>query len=206
MVTLWGRNNSTNVKKVRWTLAELNMPYEQIMAGQSFGVNRDAAYLALNPNGLVPMLKDGDDVLWESNTIVRYLAAQYGADSLWQASPIQRAKSEKWMDWANETLSPVHRKILFGLVRTPAEQRNMAEIEAAIEACEPLLDILESTLAKQTWLSGETFGFGDIAVAPFVYNLLETVKTWQPRPHLARWYQQLAERPAFRDVVMIPVS
>ncbi len=206
MVTLWGRNNSTNVKKVRWTLAELNLPYEQIMAGQSFGVNRDAAYLALNPNGLVPMLKDGDDVLWESNTIVRYLAAQYGADSLWQASPIQRAKSEKWMDWANETLSPVHRKILFGLVRTPAEQRNMAEIEAAIEACEPLLDILESTLAKQTWLSGETFGVGDIAVAPFVYNLLETVKTWQPRPHLARWYQQLAERPAFRDVVMIPVS
>lgn len=206
MVTLWGRNNSTNVKKVRWTLAELNLPYEQIMAGQSFGVNRDAAYLALNPNGLVPMLKDGDDVLWESNTIVRYLAAQYGADSLWQASPIQRAKSEKWMDWANETLSPAHRKILFGLVRTPAEQRNMAEIEAAIEACEPLLDILESTLAKQTWLSGESFGVGDIAVAPFVYNLLETVKTWQPRPHLARWYQQLAERPAFRDVVMIPVS
>lgn len=206
MVTLWGRNNSTNVKKVRWTLAELNLPYEQIMAGQSFGVNRDAAYLALNPNGLVPMLKDGDDVLWESNTIVRYLAAQYGADSLWQASPIQRAKSEKWMDWANETLSPVHRKILIGLVRTPAEQRNMAEIEAAIEACEPLLDILESTLAKQTWLSGEAFGVGDIAVAPFVYNLLETVKTWQPRPHLARWYQQLAERPAFRDVVMIPVS
>ena len=206
MVTLWGRNNSTNVKKVRWTLAELNLPYEQIMAGQGFGVNRDAAYLALNPNGLVPMLKDGDDVLWEANTIVRYLAAQYGTDSLWQASPIQRAKSEKWMDWANETLSPVHRKILIGLVRTPAEQRNMAEIEAAIEACEPLLDILENTLAKQTWLSGEAFGVGDIAVAPFVYNLLETVKTWQPRPHLARWYQQLAERPAFRDVVMIPVS
>ncbi|MFV0263375.1 MAG: glutathione S-transferase family protein [Kluyvera sp.] len=206
MVTLWGRNNSTNVKKVRWTLAELKLPYEQIMAGQNFGVNRDAAYLALNPNGLVPMLKDGDDVLWESNSIVRYLAAQYGAESLWQASPIQRAKSEKWMDWANETLSPVHRKILFGLVRTPAEQRNMAEIEAAIEACEPLLAILDDTLAKQTWLSGETFGVGDIAVAPFVYNLMETVKTWQPHPHLARWYQQLADRPAFRDVVMIPVS
>ena len=118
MLTLWGRNNSTNVKKVRWTLAELGLPYEQIMAGQGFGVNRDAAYLALNPNGLVPMLKDGDDVLWESNSIVRYLAAQYGAESLWQAQPVQRAKSEKWMDWANETLSPVHRKILFGLVRT----------------------------------------------------------------------------------------
>lgn len=206
MLTLWGRNNSTNVKKVRWTLAELGLPYEQIMAGQEFGVNRDAAYLALNPNGLVPMLKDGDDVLWESNSIVRYLAAQYGAESLWQAQPVQRAKSEKWMDWANETLSPVHRKILFGLVRTPVEQRNMDEINAAIEACEPLLAILDNTLANQTWLSGDQFGVGDIAVAPFVYNVLETVKTWQPRPHLARWYQQLAERPAFRDVVMIPVS
>ncbi|MEZ2586621.1 glutathione S-transferase family protein [Kluyvera intermedia] len=206
MVTLWGRNNSTNVKKVRWTLAELGLPYEQIMAGQGFGVNHDADYLALNPNGLVPMLKDGDDVLWESNSIVRYLAAQYGADTLWQASPIQRAKSEKWMDWANETLSPTHRKILIGLVRTPAEKRNMAEIEAAIVACEPLLEILDNTLAQQTWLSGEQFGVGDIAAAPFVYNLLETVKTWQPRPHLARWYQQLADRPAFRDVVMIPVT
>ena len=206
MVTLWGRNNSTNVKKVRWTLAELGLPYEQIMAGQGFGVNHDAAYLALNPNGLVPMLKDGNDVLWESNSIVRYLAAQYGADTLWQASPIQRAKSEKWMDWANETLSPTHRKILIGLVRTPAEKRNMAEIEAAIVACEPLLEILDNTLAQQTWLSGEQFGVGDIAAAPFVYNLLETVKTWQPRPHLARWYQQLADRPAFRDVVMIQVS
>ncbi|WP_052284269.1 glutathione S-transferase family protein [Kluyvera genomosp. 1] len=206
MVTLWGRNNSTNVKKVRWTLAELGLPYEQIMAGQAFGVNSDAAYLALNPNGLVPMLKDGDDVLWESNSIVRYLAAQYGAQTLWQASPIVRAKSEKWMDWANETLSPVHRKILFGLVRTPVEQRNMAEIEAAIAACEPLLEILDNALATQTWLSGDKFGVGDIAVAPFVYNLLETVKTWQSRPNLARWYQQLADRPAFRDVVMIPVS
>ena len=110
------------------------------------------------------------------------------------------------MDWANETLSPVHRKILFGLVRTPVEKRNMAEIEAAMVACEPLFEILDNTLATQTWLSGDHFGVGDIAVAPFVYNLLETVKTWQPRPHLARWYQQLADRPAFRDVVMIPVS
>ena len=110
------------------------------------------------------------------------------------------------MDWANETLSPVHRKILIGLVRTPAEQRNMAEIEGAIVACEPLLAILDNTLAGQRWLSGDRFGVGDIAVAPFVYNLLETVNTWQPRPHLTRWYQQLAERPAFREVVMIPVS
>ncbi|VFS91798.1 Glutathione S-transferase GstB [Kluyvera cryocrescens] len=67
-------------------------------------------------------------------------------------------------------------KILFGLVRTPVEKRNMAEIEAAMVACEPLFEILDNTLATQTWLSGDHFGVGDIAVAPFVYNLLETVK------------------------------
>ena len=205
MITLWGRNNSTNVKKVRWTLAELNLPYEQIMAGLEFGVNHEPEYLALNPNGLIPMLKDGDAVLWESNTIVRYLAAQYGTDSLWPADPMTRAQAEKWMDWVNGTLAPVHRTILMGLVRTPVEKRNMTEINAAMTACEPLFEILDKALAKQPWLSGEQFGIADIAMAPTVYNLLETVKTWQPREHLQRWYQQLSERPAYRETVMLPV-
>lgn len=208
MITLWGRNNSTNVKKVRWTLEELELPYQQIMAGMEFGLNHDAEFLALNPNGLVPLLKDdeADIVLWESNTIVRYLVAQYGQGRLWQDSPATRAQGEKWMDWANDTLSPSHRLILMGLVRTPAEKRDHAAIEKAIAQCEPLLAMLDAELAKHRWLSGEEFGPADIAVAPFIYNLLETVKTWQPHPHLARWYQQLADRPAFQNVVMIPVT
>lgn len=80
MITLWGRNNSTNVKKVLLTLEELELPYEQILAGREFGINHDADFLAMNPNGLVPLLRDdeSDLILWESNAIVRYLAAQYG--------------------------------------------------------------------------------------------------------------------------------
>jgi glutathione S-transferase len=107
MITLWGRNNSTNVKKVRWVLEELDLPYEQILAGLEFGLNHDPEYLAMNPNGLVPLLKDDATgvVLWESNTIIRYLAAQYGVDRLWLAAPAQRAQGEKWMDWSNGTLS-----------------------------------------------------------------------------------------------------
>ena len=113
MITLWGRNNSTNVKKVLWTLEELELPYNQILAGGQHGGNRDADYLALNPNGLVPLLRDDetDVVLWESNTIVRYLAAQYGQKRLWIDAPAARAVGEKWMDWANQTLSPAHRVI-----------------------------------------------------------------------------------------------
>ncbi|HIF4662562.1 TPA: glutathione S-transferase family protein [Citrobacter koseri] len=208
MITLWGRNNSTNVKKVRWTLDELELPYTQILAGGQFGLNHDADYLAMNPNGLVPLLRDDetDVLLWESNTIVRYLAAQYGQKRLWVDSPARRAEGEKWMDWANQTLSPAHRVILMGLVRTPPEQRDQAVIDAGANVCDGLFGILDEALVSQTWFSGAEFGTADIAIAPFVYNLFNVGLSWTPRPHLERWYQQLTERPAFRKTVMIPVS
>ncbi|HHW9168707.1 TPA: glutathione S-transferase family protein [Salmonella enterica] len=208
MITLWGRNNSTNVKKVLWTLEELELPYDQILAGGKFGVNQDADYLAMNPNGLVPLLKDDetDLLLWESNAIVRYLAAQYGQNRLWVDNPARRAEGEKWMDWANQTLSPAHRVILMGLVRTPPEKRDQAAIEAGIEKCDSLFALLDDALARQPWFSGDNFGTGDIAIAPFVYNLLNVDLKWTPRLNLERWYQQLTERPAFRKVVMIPVT
>ncbi|MDU5714510.1 MAG: glutathione S-transferase family protein [Citrobacter freundii] len=184
MITLWGRNNSTNVKKVLWTLEELELPYNQILAGGQHGGNRDADYLALNPNGLVPLLRDDetDVVLWESNTIVRYLAAQYGQKRLWIDA------------------------ILFGLVRTPADQRDLAAIEASKQVCDNLFAILDNALADQSWFSGAEFGTADIAVAPFIYNLFNVGLSWTSRPHLERWYQQLTERPAFQKIVMIPVS
>lgn len=208
MITLWGRNNSTNVKKVLWTLEELELPYDQILAGGKFGVNQDADYLAMNPNGLVPLLKDDETelLLWESNAIVRYLAAQYGQNRLWVDNPARRAEGEKWMDWANQTLSPAHRVILMGLVRTPPEKRDQAAIEAGIEKCDGLFALLDDALARQPWFSGDNFGTGDIAIAPFVYNLLNVGLKWTQRPNLERWYQQLTERPAFRKVVMIPVT
>ncbi|WP_083005400.1 glutathione S-transferase family protein [Halomonas sp. GT] len=210
MITLWGRNNSTNVKKVRWVLEELELPFEQIPAGLEHGINNTPAYLAMNPNGLVPLLKDDatESVLWESNTIIRYLAAQYGQGNLWIDDPAKRAQAEKWMDWANNTLSPKHRVILLGYVRTPPQERDNNAIDAGILACERLFELLDNVLANQSqsWLSGDEFGLGDIAVAPFIYNLWNSGLTWQRRPNLERWYQQLAERPAFQNVVMIPVT
>lgn len=142
MITLWGRNNSTNVKKVRWVLEELDLPYQQILAGLEFGLNHDPEYLAMNPNGLVPLLKDDATgvVLWESNTIIRYLAAQYGVDRLWLAAPAQRAQGEKWMDWSNGTLSPAHRPVLMGLVkrrRSSATRRPSPRGSAPAKRCSP---------------------------------------------------------------------
>lgn len=163
MITLWGRNNSTNVKKVLWTLEELELPYDQILAGGKFGVNQDADYLAMNPNGLVPLLKDDETelLLWESNAIVRYLAAQYGQNRLWVDNPARRAEGEKWMDWANQTLSPAHRVILMGLVRTPPEKRDQAAIEAGIEKCDGLFALLDDALAASR-------GSPEITLAPAI--------------------------------------
>ncbi|XTZ37107.1 glutathione S-transferase family protein [Salmonella enterica] len=209
MITLWGRNNSTNVKKVRWLLDELELPYEHIMAGREFGLNHDPAYLKMNPNGLVPLLRDDNTgvILWESNTIVRYLAAQYGQRCLWIDAPAERAQGEKWMDWALSTLAPKHTTVLWGLVRTPPEQRDNAAIEAGKQELDHLFDMLDNALVNQTWLSGEAFGCGDIAVGPFIYNLYNIPGLdWRPRANLQRWYQQLCERPAFRNTVMIPVT
>lgn len=209
MITLWGRNNSTNVKKVRWLLDEPELPYEQILAGREFGLNHEADYLAMNPNGLVPLLRDDETgiVLWESNTIVRYLAAQYGQGRLWVDSPAARAEGEKWMDWALSTLSPNHGPLLQGLVRTPPEQRDNAALDACKKSVDALFALLDDVLAKQPWLSKEAFGCGDIAVGPFIYNLYNIPGLqWASYPHLERWYAQLCERPGFKNAVMIPVT
>ncbi|VTP65758.1 Glutathione S-transferase GstB [Leclercia adecarboxylata] len=127
MITLWGRNNSTNVKKVIWTLEELDLPFKQIMAGLEHGVNKEAEYLAMNPNGLVPLLRDDetDLTLWESNAIVRYLAAQYGQNRLWIDAPAKRAVGEKWMDWANQTLSPAPPGDFDGAGQNPGSQARL---------------------------------------------------------------------------------
>ncbi len=162
----------------------------------------------MNPTGLVPLLKDDatNSVLWESNAIIRYLAAQYGQSKLWIEEPAKRAQMEKWMEWANSTLTPNHRKILMGYVRTPPEKRDNAAIEAAVKECEALFEIMDNALAKQTWFSGDEFGLGDIAMAPFFYNLFNSGLTWKTHPNLERWYQQLSELPSFQKVVMIPVT
>lgn len=208
MITVWGRDNSTNVKKVLWCLEELDLPYNVIPAGGKFGINNTREYLEMNPNGLVPCLRDDetDLLLWESSAIVRYLVAQYGQGRLWINEHAPRAQAEKWMDWSIATLAPSHRKLLMGYVRTPPEQRNHQEIEAGIEECKALLNIIDNELASRPWFSGEEFGVGDIAVAPYIWNLLNSGLNWPEYPALARWSARLAERPSYQKTVMLPVS
>lgn len=208
MVTVWGRDNSTNVKKVLWCLEELNLPYRSIPAGGKFGITHDADYLAMNPNGLVPCLYDDAHglMLWESNTIIRYLAAEYGVSSLWIKDPAARAKGEKWMDWAATALTGPHRDVCISLIRLTPEQQNPELIAKGITECNRLFAIVDAELTRKSWLGDETFGLADIALGPMIYNLFSLDIAWNEVPHLQRWYQQLTQRPAFQKKVMIGIS
>ncbi len=141
MLTVWGRVNSVNVKKALWAAEELGLQYERIDAGLHFGVNKTPEYLAMNPTGLVPTIRDDGFVLWESHAIVRYLCAKHGAGTLWPADLQARADAERWMDWAF-TLQSAVRDAFWHLIRTPAEKRDMKAVEASRSRSAELLEIL----------------------------------------------------------------
>ncbi|HFZ1795009.1 TPA: glutathione S-transferase family protein [Serratia marcescens] len=202
MLTIWGRENSNNVRKVLWCAAELGLSYTHINAGGAFGKVNEESYRALNPNGLVPLLQDDDFVLWESNTIVRYLAAKFGDATFYPQDLQARAAAEKWMDWTTSTIVPAFTIVFWGLIRTAPELRDMAKIEAAIATLEKHFDVIEQTLSRQPYLSGDAFGFGDIPLGSFAYAWFEMPIARRSRPNMERWYQQLRARPAYQRGVM----
>lgn len=114
MLTIWGRISSVNVQKVVWAAGEVGQPFERIDVGGRFGGTREPAYLAKNPNGQIPTLEDGEVVIWESNSIVRYLAARYGAGWIWEEEPARRAEADRWMDWMLSELQPAMTPAFWG--------------------------------------------------------------------------------------------
>ncbi|WP_249672655.1 glutathione S-transferase family protein [Pseudomonas abieticivorans] len=207
MLKVWGRKNSSNVRKVLWCLEELNLPYQAIDAGGAFGLVNEPEYRAKNPNGRVPTLEDGDFVLWESNTIVRYLCGQYAADSGWYpADAKQRAQAEKWMDWTTSSLADPFKPLFWGILRTPPEQQDWVQINAAHEACSELLAMADQVLATQPYLSGDEFGMGDIPLGCFIYAWFEMPIERASMVHLSAWYERLKQRPAYQKAVMTALT
>jgi glutathione S-transferase len=126
MLKIWGRTNSLNVQKVLLCVEEIGLPYERLDAGLQFGVNDTPAYRALNPNGLVPTIEDDGFILWESNSITRYLAARHAPDVLWPRDPQRRAEAERWMDWQLSVLNAAINPAFVNLIRTPPENATPA--------------------------------------------------------------------------------
>src|SRR4051794_9037029 len=172
MLRIWGRTNSINVKKVLGCCAELDLPFERIDAGMAFGVVETAAYRALNPNGRIPTLEDDGYVLWESNTILRYLATKHGIGSLCPSDLAARFDAERWMDWQLTTLDRPVRNVFWALVRTPPQERDLAALEAAQAEAKQALAILDRRLAQRRFVGGEAFTMGDIPVGASVHRWL----------------------------------
>ncbi|WP_137918406.1 glutathione S-transferase [Hydrogenophaga sp. 2FB] len=204
MLHLWGRLSSINVRKVVLCAQVLGIDLPRTDAGLAYGVVDTPDYRARNPNGLVPLLRDGDFTLWESNAIVRYLCAK--VDRLYPEDLQQRFDAERWMDWQQTTLNPAGSPGFKQWFRTPAEQRNAAVIAQSVAATEPLFALLDDHLSRQPFMAGDTLGMADIPIA------CEVHRWWglpQPRPawpHLERWYAGWLALPASRGVLDQPLS
>ncbi len=206
MIKIWGRKNSSNVQKVLWCCDELGVAYERIDIGGSFGGNKEKPYLDLNPNGVVPTIEDGCFVLWESNSIVRYLVDRYGEGRLISSTPEGRADSSRWMDWQLTTMGSAMVPIFVGLVRTPEEKRDQTAIDNARQKADKAWKIVDDQLAKNSYLSGDTFTMGDIPLGVWAYRWFNLPIRRPELMHLKAWYDRLCKRPPYQTHVMIPMT
>ena len=206
MLTVWGRPNSINVQIVMWTAAELGLQADRKDVGGPFGGLDTPDYLAMNPNGRIPTLQDGDLTIWESNACARYLAAKYGAGSLWPEDPARRAKADMWMDWQKTSLAGPMTTLFWGLVRTPEAERDMDAIGAAAQTSKTLYAMLDEWLAGKDFILGEDLTIGDIPAGAMAYRFMELVKDRPSMPNLEAWYGRLTSRQAYRDHVMLPIT
>lgn len=205
MLKLWGRTSSINVQKVVWALEEFGVAYDRVDAGGAYGIVDTPDYRRLNPNGLVPTIEDDGFVLWESNAIVRYLAAKYPQGGLWPADLRLRADADRWMDW-QIAMTTAMRDAFWQAVRTTPAQRDASLLQRSIAATEPFAAILDRHLAARQFLTGETFTIGDIAVGCAGHRWMNLPLHREARPNVERWLDRLYGRPAAQTVLVAPIT
>jgi glutathione S-transferase len=206
MLKIWGRVNSVNVKKALWAAEELGLKYERVDAGMQFGVTKTPDYLRMNPNSLVPTIDDDGFVLWESHTIVRYLAAKHGMGRLCPSELRARADAERWMDWAF-TFQRAMRDVFWGLIRTPPEKRDAKAIEDGRVASNKLAaEVLERSLERKAYVTGDAFTMGDIPIGCEIQRWMRVAIERPKLPNVEAWFERLRARPAYQKFVDIPLS
>lgn len=206
MIKIWGRTDSSNVQKVLWCCGELELAYERVDLGGKFGGNKENAYLQLNPNGLVPTLQDGEFILWESNSIMRYLVEKYGLGQLLPPTLERRADANRWMDWQLTTLGPAIVPLFWSLIRTPPDKRDPNTIQTAVEKTSNAWSIVDRYLADNSYIAGDALTLGDIPLGVWAYRWFN-LPVERPRfENVEAWYKRICERPAYRKHIMIPLT
>ena len=191
MLKIIGKATSINVRKVLWTCVELGLPFER--------VEWEEGHAALNPNRMVPVLVDDDFVLWESNTICRYLCTRYGGIALLPLEPARRARVEQWMDWQATELNNAWRHAFMALVRHSPAHADASLVAASVEAWNRHMGLLDAQLGSTgAWVAGSDFTLADIVLGLSANRWLMTPMARPDYPHLARWLAQLGAREGFR--------
>jgi glutathione S-transferase len=203
-ITLWGRRSAFNVQKVLWLLGELGLEFEHRNVGGSFGGLDTPEFRAMNPHGRIPVLCDGELVVWESQSILRYLAASYGGRALWAESPAERSQVDRWMDWSLATLQVDFMRLFWGWFRTPEDQRDEAANRAARKDCARHFRLLDAELAGRPYLAGAQLSLADVPAGTCLFRYFAMGLEVERPPHVDAWYARLAERPAYRASVMVP--
>lgn len=205
MLTIWGRFDSSNVQALMWCIGELGLAHRRIDVGERFGGTKTPEFLAMNPNGTIPVLRDGDGpALWETGAILRYLATQYAPDAFWPTAPHDRAQVDRWAEWAKINVAMKFTAPVFWRVaRTPEPQRDQPAITAALETLNHALIIAEAHLSKHIFLACDTLTLADIQFGHILYRYFDISIDRMPLPHLRAYYDRLTQRPAFQQHVMV---
>jgi len=204
MLKIWGRTNSVNVKKALWCIEELGLKYERTDAGMQYGIVNTPEYRKMNPNGLVPTMDEDGFILWESHSIVRYLAGKYGKGVLWPMDERTRAVANQWMDWAFSFQGSV-RDAFWNLIRTPAEKRDAAAIERSRVKSGEMAGILDAALASRMYVAG-VYSMGDIPIGCEVQRWMRLPMQRPKYANLEAWFERLCARTAYKKIVDIPLS
>jgi glutathione S-transferase len=198
MLRLLGRKTSGNVQKVLWLLEELQLDYEREDYGRQFGNTGDEEYLKLNPTGKVPTLVDGDNVIWESNTILRYLCSKTGSELL-PVDPVVRSSCETWMDWLLASLNTNYLE-MFKETKKPEEERS-PKLSVMSNALGAQLGILDGHLGANEWAGGAVMTVADIALGPICNRCLSFPVELPSLANIDRWHKTISARPAYQKVV-----
>ena len=203
MLTLYGRSTSDSVQKALWALGEAGQSFEHVPLGGSFGGLDEPQYLAMNPHGSVPTLRDDDVVVWESNAIIRYLAAKYSSDALWPEDVARRAYVDQWMSWGQVRLYGDSNRLFWLTIRTPTDQQDAFEIGRVHERVMKYLRLLDTQLSKQAYVAGERLTMADIPCGAPLYRYFNLPIERETLPNLERWYALLTQRAPYQKAVMV---
>ncbi|MEM7731974.1 MAG: glutathione S-transferase family protein [Pseudomonadota bacterium] len=205
MRVIYGRATSSNVQLVMWAVAELGLDYERLDFGHVHGGLDTPEFLAMNPHGKIPVLKDGDLVIWESCAILRYLAATYGSDTFWPVDPKGRAQVDMWAEWGkNELCNNFTVPIFWSRVRTAAKDRDEAALARAVAAFNGYMAHLGTQLSDQPFVCGDTLTAADIVIGHLLFRWFTIDVARDPQPAVEAYYGRLTQRLAYREHVMVP--